>query len=63
MTRHLVLSSAELSLILELLERDQRLQLIAIRHIATPDFRTALRERLTILESLIQRAQAATVSS
>ena len=63
MTHQLIVSDPELSLILELLEREQRQQLFAIRHTDTPDFRDVLRERLALLDSLIQRAQTAAVSS
>jgi len=63
MTHQLIVSDPELSLILELLEREQRQQLFAIRHTDAPDFRNVLRERLALLDSLIQRAQTAAVSS
>jgi hypothetical protein len=53
MIQQLVLSGPELHLILELLQDAQKHLLIEIRHTDTASFRAGLKERLTIVESLI----------
>ena len=58
MTQQFVLSGPELHLILELLEDAQKHLLIEIRHTDTASFRAGLKERLMIVESLIQQAEA-----
>jgi hypothetical protein len=57
MTHQLALSNPELDLIRELLEGEQKQLLLEIRHSATANFRTGLKERLTTVESLIRRAE------
>ena len=59
MTHQLDLSDAELDLLLELLVREQRELLLEIRHTDTAKFRNGLRERLELVESLMNRARAA----
>ena len=60
MTHHnFVLSEPQLNLILELLEGEQKELFIEIRHTDTANFRAGLRDRLAIVESLIQAVQAA----
>jgi hypothetical protein len=58
MIQQLVLSGPELHLILELLQDAQKHLLIEIRHTDTASFRAGLKERLTIVESLIHQSEA-----
>jgi transcription initiation factor IIE alpha subunit len=58
MTHELAVSDSELSLLLELLEREHRELLIEIRHTDTAKYRTGLRERLAATESMINRVSA-----
>jgi len=58
MTQQFVLSGPELQLILELLEDAQKHLLVEIRHTDTAEYRAGLKERLAIVESLVQRAEA-----
>jgi len=58
MIQQLVLSGPELDLILELLEDAQKHLLIEIRHTDTSSFRAGLKERLAMVELLIQQAEA-----
>lgn len=58
MIQQLVLSGPELDLILELLEDAQKHLLIEIRHTDTRSFRAGLKERLTMIETLIHQSEA-----
>ena len=58
MTQQFVLSGPELQLILELLEDAQKHLLVEIRHTDTASFRAGLKERLTMVESLVHQAEA-----
>lgn len=58
MTQELTLARPELDLILELLEGEQKSLLVEIRHTDTAVFRAGLKDRLAMVESLIQRAEA-----
>ena len=55
----LTVSNAELGLLLELLECEQKELLVEIRHTDTRKFRNDLQARLAMVESLIERARAA----
>jgi hypothetical protein len=57
MTQQFALSEPELDLIRELLEGEQKELLLEIRHTDTANFRAALKERLTTVESLIRRTE------
>jgi hypothetical protein len=52
-------SNAELGLLLELLECDQKELLKEIRHTDTRKFKNDLQARLAMVESLIERTRAA----
>ena len=58
MTQQIVLSEPELELMLELLQSQQKELLIEIRHTDSAHFRTALKKRFEIVESLIRELQA-----
>ena len=58
MTQQLVLSGPEIELILEVLESEQKELLIEIRHTDHAGFRAGLKQRLTVVESLIHQAEA-----
>jgi ABC-type Na+ transport system ATPase subunit NatA len=58
MIQQFVLSGPELQLILELLQDAQKHLLVEIRHTDTAKYRAGLKERVAIVESLIQRAEA-----
>lgn len=55
----LVLSEPQVSLLVELLEGEQKELLVEIRHTDTKTFRAGLKERLSEVESLIREMQAA----
>lgn len=58
MTYELVLERRQLDLTLELLESEQKELLVEIRHTDNKEFRAGLKDRLTVVESLIQQAEA-----
>ena len=58
MAYELVLSGPELDLILELLESEHKELLVEIRHTDNAGFRAGLKDRLTMVESLIHQAEA-----
>ena len=58
MTQQLALSEAQLDLILELLEGEQRELLVEIRHTDTADFRVGLKERLATVEMLLLKVKS-----
>ena len=57
MTLEFALSAPELSLLLELLEGEQKELLVEIRHTDTAVFRVGLKERLEMVEALIRRVK------
>jgi hypothetical protein len=54
----LLLSDAQLSLLLELLEGEQKELLVEIRHTDTKTFRAGLKERLAQVESLLRQVES-----
>lgn len=58
MAQQLVLSGPQLDLILELLEDEQTELLVEIRHTDHAAFRAELKERLAMVETLINEVEA-----
>jgi len=58
MTNQLALSDPQLSLIVELLEREHKELLVEIRHTDNAVFRAGLKERLAMVETLVNEAKA-----
>ncbi|HTS51149.1 MAG TPA: hypothetical protein VMH05_24550 [Bryobacteraceae bacterium] len=58
MIQHLALSEAQLNLILELLEGEQKELLLEIRHTDTANFRVSLKERLATLEAVLLKVKS-----
>lgn len=58
MTQEFVLSGPQLDLIVDLLESEQKELLVEIRHTDNAAFRAGLKERLTMVESLIHQVEA-----
>jgi hypothetical protein len=58
MIQQLALSEAQLDLILELLEGEQKELLVEIRHTDTADFRLGLKERLAMVEMLLLKVKS-----
>ena len=63
MTQQLALSEPQLSLVLELLEGEQKELLVEIRHTDTGTFRLGLKERLAQVELLIRQVQESMAQS
>ncbi len=53
--RHPVLDKAEWDVVIELLERDRRELPVEIHHTATRECRQHLRDRLKIIDALLER--------
>jgi len=62
MIQHLALSEAQLNLILELLEGEQKELLVEIRHTDTATFRVGLKERLATLEAVLLKVKSLEVA-
>ena len=60
MVLQFVLSGPQADLILELLESEEKELLVEIRHTDNAAFRAGLKERLTMVESLLNQAEALT---
>jgi len=58
MIQHLALSEAQLNLILELLEGEQKELLVEIRHTDTANFRVGLKERLATVEAVLLKVKS-----
>ena len=58
MIQQLALSEAQLNLILELLEGEQKELLVEIRHTDTATFRVGLKERLATLEAVLLKVKS-----
>ncbi|HUJ49393.1 MAG TPA: hypothetical protein VLW25_04315 [Bryobacteraceae bacterium] len=58
MTQQLALSEAQLNLILELLEGEQKELLVEIRHTDTANFRMGLKERLATVEAVLLKVKS-----
>jgi len=58
MIQHLALSEAQLNLILELLEGEQKELLVEIRHTDTANFRVGLKERLATVEAVLLKMKS-----
>ncbi len=58
MTQQLALSAAQLDLILELLEGEQKELLVEIRHTDTANFRMGLKERLATVETVLLKVKS-----
>jgi hypothetical protein len=58
MIQQLALPEAQLDLILELLEGEQKELLVEIRHTDTADFRLGLKERLAMVEILLLKVKS-----
>jgi hypothetical protein len=58
MTQQLALSEAQLNLILELLEGEQKELLVEIRHTDTANFRMGLKERLATVEAALLKVKS-----
>jgi len=52
-----VLSGAQLNLILELLESEQKELLVEVRHTDNASFRAGLKERLKMVDELIRQVE------
>jgi len=53
----LVLSGAQLNLIMELLESEQRELLVEVRHTDKASFRAGLKDRLKMVEELMRQVE------
>ena len=53
--RHPVLDKAEWALVMELLERERREIPVEMHHTATHEFRQRLRDRLKVIDALLER--------
>jgi len=62
MVQHLALSEAQLNLILELLEGEQKELLVEIRHTDTANFRVGLKERLATVEAVLLKVKSLKVA-
>lgn len=62
MIQHLALTEAQLNLILELLEWEQKELLVEIRHTDTAHFRVGLKERQATVEAVLQKIKAPQVA-
>lgn len=62
MIQQLALSEAQLNLILELLEGEQKELLVEIRHTDTATFRVGLKERLATLEAVLLKVKSLEVA-
>jgi len=58
MMQQLALSAAQLDLILELLEGEQKELLVEIRHTDTATFRVGLKERLATVETVLVKVKS-----
>ena len=58
-THDVRLETAEMDVVLELLEREERGLPVEIHHTYSKDYREQLRSRLKLVEELVQRLQTA----